>query len=54
MVVIPKPRDHRREGPGAADVTRRVNEVLSRPASTPREEATNLEDAYSILNDALQ
>lgn len=54
MVVAPVPQDPRRTGARAEDVERQLRLILEKPADTPREEANNLEAAYSILNDALQ
>ncbi len=52
-MVGPKPQDPRAAGAAPQEVAAQVNEVLSRQSVSLAEEATNLEEAYRILNDAL-
>ncbi|BAU95766.1 hypothetical protein N24_1504 [Corynebacterium suranareeae] len=53
-MTSPKPHDPRTANfVDPEEITSKVNDILSRHADTLRDEASNLEEAHRILNDAL-
>lgn len=54
MVVAPKPSDPTRPSISPEELSRRIDELLSRPVDDPFAEAEQLEAAHRILSEALQ
>ena len=51
---LPKPHDPARAAVSPVDVEKRLSDILSRQVSSLAEEAAVLEEAHSLLSEALQ